>query len=394
MKKNILSVPSKECCGCGLCELICNTGAIAMKSDDEGFLHPFINDASKCVNCGKCLDFCTIRTSNLPRKITNRIGYKYFYMKDNEILVRSSSGALAHYISEKCIKDGYYVSGVRYAKDFCSAFYELTNDERKLELFRGSKYIQAEKRGIFFDVGKKLIEEEDVLFIGLPCDVAALKSYLKYRNIDDSNLIVCDIVCHGPTSAMIQKLFICDLEREYNAQITDFSCRFKNPNWKPYYIYAEFENGFDYKTPFSKSDLGIAFQFLKRPSCNVCKFKGGITAADFTIGDFHGASKETGEFNDKGVSICLINTKKGLGFLSEKIGDDCIFKETEPCRALNNIAIIEPIKKLMFREKFARDIRSCGLKKTCRKSYVQVVMKARVLNKKLSSLKKRLSICK
>ena len=48
---------SQDCSGCGVCVLVCGAGALSMQSDREGFMRPVI-DASKCVECEKCLKSC------------------------------------------------------------------------------------------------------------------------------------------------------------------------------------------------------------------------------------------------------------------------------------------------------------------------------------------------
>lgn len=46
----------------------------------------------------------------------------------------------------------------------------------------------------FLDIKNQLKDGYEVIFIGLPCQVAALRTYLK---IDFRNLILVDIICHG-----------------------------------------------------------------------------------------------------------------------------------------------------------------------------------------------------
>lgn len=56
----ILFKEKYECCGCGVCQLICPNNAIQMSSDSEGFDYPVIDEA-RCVSCGLC-------TKNCPQK--------------------------------------------------------------------------------------------------------------------------------------------------------------------------------------------------------------------------------------------------------------------------------------------------------------------------------------
>ena len=55
MFKNIIKI-GIDCCGCGNCFYICKKDAITLKTDDEGFIHPFVN--YNCVDCGACLNVC------------------------------------------------------------------------------------------------------------------------------------------------------------------------------------------------------------------------------------------------------------------------------------------------------------------------------------------------
>ena len=46
-----------KCCGCAACANKCAKQAIAMLPNEEGFLHPVVDEA-KCVECGKCEKAC------------------------------------------------------------------------------------------------------------------------------------------------------------------------------------------------------------------------------------------------------------------------------------------------------------------------------------------------
>lgn len=50
----------ESCCGCTACYAICPVNAIAMKTDEEGFDYPEI-DENTCILCKKCISVCPVR---------------------------------------------------------------------------------------------------------------------------------------------------------------------------------------------------------------------------------------------------------------------------------------------------------------------------------------------
>ena len=84
----------------------------------------------------------------------------------------SSSGGYATAISKQFILEKGVVVGVRYSSDFSKSEYAIAETIEELEQFRTSKYIQAEKGGIYQTI--RNIKRKKILFIGLPCEVSAL----------------------------------------------------------------------------------------------------------------------------------------------------------------------------------------------------------------------------
>ncbi|MCR5349806.1 MAG: Coenzyme F420 hydrogenase/dehydrogenase, beta subunit C-terminal domain [Acholeplasmatales bacterium] len=234
------------------------------------------------------------------------------YLKDNNELLSCTSGGIATAISVKFIEDGGYVAGVKYTQDFKNAEYLLTNKKEELELFKGSKYIDAQVGDTFAKVKELLDANEKVLFIGLPCKVGALNFYLKKEY---ENLLTCELVCHGPTLSQVHTEYIEYLEKKFNSKIVDFSVRRKKDSWLPTYLYAKFENGKEFIKEYYKTEYGIAFSKISLERCYNCKFKGNNRTGDIQIGDFWGYDKSREYYNNNGTSCILVHTEKGNNYL-------------------------------------------------------------------------------
>lgn len=239
------------------------------------------------------------------------------YVTDNKELMECSSGGIATALSRHVIKQGGYVVGVSYSEDFYSVRYEIVNDEAGLERLKGSKYVDAEK-GNIYSATKELLEAGNtVLFFGVPCVVAALKLFLKE---DYENLITCELICEGPTTAEVHRNYIEYLEKKFHSKVTEFTVRRKKTAWIPKYLYAKFENGKVFEKNFRRTEYNYAFKVYGKKSCYDCKFKGDNRTGDLTLGDFWGATEQDAFWNAKGVSAIFAHTEKGQQLLLDTEG--------------------------------------------------------------------------
>lgn len=102
--KNIESiVKNKNCTGCGVCQLMCQTGAISFEEDCEGFKSPRIA-ASKCIGCGVCLRKCP---SEVPvKRHSVKLGEFYIVQsKEHWKVKKSASGGVFYTIAKYFINE-------------------------------------------------------------------------------------------------------------------------------------------------------------------------------------------------------------------------------------------------------------------------------------------------
>ena len=296
-----------QCCGCTACVSICTHDAITMQPDALGFLYPVV-DKEKCVDCGLCEKVCAFNdhydtSLNLPKPDAYAARHK-----DMKEVETSRSGAAFIAISDYVLENGGVVYGAGYTDHFRVVHKRATTKEERDE-FKGSKYVQSDMNTVFRQVKKDLKNGLTVLFSGTPCQTAGLNSYIGKKLRE--NLILVDIVCHGVPGPYVWRDYIAYLEKKQGDKICWVNFRDKQEfGWKAHKETFKFINGGG-----SKMNFTYAFykHILFRQSCGICPYTNTKRPSDITIADFWGWEKTDSEINkdDKGVSLILVNTKKG-----------------------------------------------------------------------------------
>lgn len=337
------------CCGCGACMNICPKGAIKMISDEEGFRYPKI-DSSKCIDCGLCNKVCPMLNSDKlfqddPKVYAVKI-------KDEESRKNSTSGGMFTAISNYILSSGGVVYGATYDDNMKVVHSRLT-DTKERDNAKGSKYVQSNIENIFEQV-KKDLKDKIVLFTGTPCQNASLKQYLSKSD----SLYLCDIVCHGVPSPLMWEERVKLLSKK--GKVVDYYFRDKINGWHTHTEKVIYENKIDYKSNLSQMGKEIFYSHLiLRPSCHTCPFTSIKRVSDITIGDFWGIDKVMPDFDDnKGVSLVLLNTKKGLE-LFNKVKNDLIVRESNTKDCLQP-QLMYPSKPNPKREQFFKDYNKYG----------------------------------
>lgn len=353
----------KLCIGCGNCANICSFKAINMKLDEEGFSYPIV-DSNKCMDCSLCREVCPIININSIQITSHNIQTFCGYFLDEKKLLRSTSGGAASAFSESIIEIGGVVYGTSYDKTFTKAYIKRANTIEELESLKGSKYIQNTKNNVFIEIQQLLKNGTIVLFIGTPCDIGALLSFIKE---DFPNLYTIELICMGPTSYRVSYDYIKTIESKHKSQVIDFILRYKKNSWENNYIRAELENGDCFMERFDFSDYTRGFALLGRPSCYNCVFKGDRRVADITVGDFWGANKKHPHYNKNGMSIIFVHNNKGNELLSN-LSSFALYEESAEFAIKNNPRIDTSRKLTEARQKFSNDLQKYNLEFACKNS--------------------------
>ena len=297
----------KNCCGCMACKEVCIAGSICIKINKWGNYIRII-DVKKCKHCGRCEAVCPLNGCNslsIPRK-----AYIAWSKKKEK---RSSSGGIAGSIYRYCLSNRIACVGVRYDDDF-SVKYDFVDSVRDIEKFEGSKYVYSHMR-IYRNILLKLKRREKVVFIGLPCHVAAL------RNLAGGNddLICIDLVCHGVAP---EKFLAEHMSRIFkklkNEKVTSIDFREEK---NPFGITVRGEkNEILMRRPrwLDEYHLGYGNGITYCEACYSCKYARKERCADFTIKDFSGELPRGKRIpRESKLSNILVNTDRGERFITE-----------------------------------------------------------------------------
>lgn len=347
------------CTGCRACIDKCAKDAVSIKDNLESF--NAVIDEKKCIDCGACYKVCP---NNSPVELKKQLAWLQGWANDKSEREKSSSGGFATVLSKEFIKyNGVVCSCTFYDGDFV---FDVAESEEDVERFRGSKYVKSNPQGIYKKV-RNLIKEKKVLFIGLPCQVAAVKNYIGKNN--ESNLYTVDLICHGTPSVKILKKYLEQYNIDLN-EINDISFRTKNlfmlkKDKKPI-INSRIQDRY---TMTFLSSLNYT------ENCYSCRYATDKRVADITIGDSWGSTLN--EEVNKGISLILCQTEKGNELLNMM---DFHFEKVDIAQALkNNHQLKHPAIAPEKRKQFFNEIKN-GKKydSVVAKIYPKVCLKQRI----------------
>ena len=334
----------KNCCGCSACVQRCPKQCIRLEEDTEGFLYPQV-DEETCIKCGLCEKVCPILNQADKLSVLEVLAVKN---PNDEERMNSSSGGVFLPLAREVINQGGVVFGAVYDESW-EVHHVYAEKIEDVYPMMGSKYLQSKIGNSFKDAERFLKQGREVLFVGSPCQIAGLRTYL--RNKQYSNLLAVDFLCHGVPSPGVWRRYLAETYGGYDAKeqsrlqatagknsvllsslnatspIGDIKFRDKRESgWKKFRFIVRqksaskadqntvLSSDIHYDNPFMR---GFLSDIYLRPSCYACKCKNGVNHSDMTIADFWGINQIAPEFDDdKGVGLVLLNTKKGEEYFS------------------------------------------------------------------------------
>lgn len=367
-----------NCCGCSACYSVCPVNAISMKEDEEGFKYPHI-DQNTCISCNQCESVCPLKKENSK---LNPIHIYASKNKNEDVRRKSSSGGMFSLIANYVESENGVIYGAAFDDKYNVLHMRAENTE-EWKKFCVSKYVQSDLNDTFRDINRDLKSGRKVLFSGTPCQVDGLKRYLEKTKTDADNLLTCDIVCHGTPSPKVWGDYLDYLSDQLDCKIGYVSFRDKAPlGWHKSTLTVKNKHN---QTIISETQKDNYFfqlfmcHYILRPSCYKCKYANFHRSGDFTLGDFWGIEKSFPKFDDdKGISLAMVNTKKGTDIWSIIQDDTEFFEVTQEQAVQPNL--VEPSKENPDRECFWHWYNKYGLKRIGqRMGYIPVNMAEKML---------------
>lgn len=365
-----LNMEKSKCCGCMACLNVCPTGAIYAAKDEFGFRYPAIN-MDQCTRCGLCDSVCDFIRAD--RAAHQPIAAYSLVHQDKKILSSSTSGGAFTALSDIVLGQGGMIFGAALNEDFTVSHRSAQSADERNRM-RGSLYVQSDTSFIYPQVKLALEKGIVVLFVGAPCQVGGLNSYLQEPF---ENLYTVEFLCHGvPNNDFFQE-HIKFLERKYGMKPKAYSFRGKKYGWNHGIDVITFaddsqRDGIITQSYSSLFQSGISL----RPSCLNCTYRRLERCADITIGDFWGIEKITGKKDKKGVSLLFANNDKGKQLALHTMKDSVI-TEIPDENVKYRIATI-PAKSKLPTAKFWRDYLDTGYEDLV-KRYCDTSLKARIV---------------
>ncbi len=376
-------IDKKDCCGCEACSQICPKSCITMQPDEEGFFYPVV-DATDCIDCCLCENTCPVINQGEPQEpIVVYAGRN----ANEEIREKSSSGGVFSHIADKVLDQGGVVVGAVF-NDNWEVFHDFAETKEELIRMRGSKYVQSRLPEVYKKIKTLLNEGRLVLFSGTSCQVAALLLYLRKSY---ENLLTVELICAGVPSPGLWKQY---LEEEVypTAQraeagkntvsslkeipsLEGISFRDKISGWKKFSLVVRKKSASKAdKNSVLLSDIhyehpyfyGFHRRAAQRYSCYECPARGGRSRSDIILGDYWSyENDEIIQDDDKGISMILVNTSKGMNYLDGLI----LTKRTYDEIKKKNPASVKSAYMSIYRKNFYQGVQKRGVKKQMRYLY-------------------------
>lgn len=366
---NFICEPSM-CAGCMACVDVCTRHAVTIEPAID-FYEPHI-DQDKCVDCGRCKIVCQQLS---PVEGHEPVEWLQGWDSDRASRLSSSSGGVASAVMRGFVQEGGVVCACCFSSgEFKFEFAEAVED---LFRFKGSKYVKSNPTGVYKEIINFLKKDIEVLFVGLPCQVSAVRKIVPPGL--KKGLYTIDLICHGSPSPRVLEAFL----EEKGAFLSDLqSIDFRS---KGRFGLREQESTFDLPGVVDAYSIAFLSGLSYTENCYSCAYANLRRVGDLTLGDSWG-SELSPEIPD-GISLALCQNEKGKRLLNLS----CVtLKDVDAAKAVaNNAQLVTPSIMPRSRRRFIEDlengtvfsvaVRRCLPRAYFRQSLKRLLIKLRLL---------------
>ena len=284
---------TNKCVGCYACEELCPKNAIRIEDYAE-YMNAVIDETS-CIDCKICDRVCQV---NYPLEKKGQVAWLQGWSNNEEVRKKSSSGGLAAELSRTAVNEGGVVCSCKFENG--EFVFKFAENIETLNDFAGSKYVKSNPAGVYKKIRKYLNSDRMVLFIGLPCQCAAVKR--EAEQSEKGQLYTVDLICHGTPSPKTLDTFM----QQYGCNLKQIrTIRFRDKG-----KFSLEKNETHIVMPGTMDCYSIAFLngLIYTENCYECAYADSKRITDLTIGDSWGTELPS---DGKGVSLILCNTERG-----------------------------------------------------------------------------------
>lgn len=327
-----------RCTGCMACVDSCPKGAIQIT--DGMSAYDAVIDETKCVDCGICHAVCQV---NMPLKLAAPASWKQGWAQDERIRGGAASGGLATAISRDFTQSGGVVFGCVFQDGMFR--FDAAKTPEETAKFCGSKYVKSNPAGVYQKIREALKTGKKVLFIGLPCQVAAVKKFVPVPM--QENLFVIDLICHGTPSPKVLARFL----RQYHKSLSALqTIAFRKKTNRQ--IFGD-DQGLVTKGVSDSYTIAFFRSLTYTENCYHCPYAQLERVSDLTLGDSWGSDLPEAE-GKKGISLVLCQTAKGEALLKNA---EIILRDVDLDKAIaHNGQLRAPESKPAKRDWFFREL--------------------------------------
>lgn len=315
--------PKTECTGCSACAYACPKSCIQMVEQGFEGLLPTLN-LDGCIDCGRCTNACPIKN---PIKKHPQIRVYASWHTDSEMRKNCASSGTASGMYQEALNQGWYIAGA-VSVNALDVEMVLSDQSSSIQDFSSSKYIFSNSEKLYPQIKQALANGHKILFIGLPCQVAAISKLFKNKR---EQMVLVDLVCHGTNAKEYLRQHVAKVESSTQSKVEKvifregekFLLKMLDCNGQEVYSESSW-----YKDMYL---FGYHKGIFYRENCYQCAYAESERVSDITLKDYWGLGERMPvDFPKERVSAALINTERGFSFFEKCIESGFLIAHERP----------------------------------------------------------------